>query len=73
MNDELKPGTLFKHFKGGLYEFLSFARDSETQEELVVYKALYGTFEVWVRPKEMFFSKVRLGDNEVNRFQAQPD
>lgn len=58
MELRMKPGDVVRHFKGKRYEILCFARDSETQEELVVYRALYGGRDVWVRPKEMFFSPV---------------
>jgi len=58
MKERLTPGDVVRHFKGNEYEILCFALDSETQEELVVYRALYGERGTWVRPKEMFFSKV---------------
>lgn len=48
----------FIHFKGGLYKMLGVAQHSETLEEMVVYQALYGKHEIWVRPKTMFFDKV---------------
>ena len=54
----LMPGDIVRHFKGNKYEILCFALDSETQEELVVYRALYGAGGTWVRPKEMFLSPV---------------
>ena len=54
----MQPGVIVRHFKGNFYESLCFARDSETQDEVVVYRALYGERGVWVRPKEMFFSPV---------------
>lgn len=54
----MKPGDVVRHFKGKMYEILFFAKDSETQETLVVYRALYGERDAWVRPKEMFFSEV---------------
>ncbi len=47
-------GGKYKHFKGGEYEVLAVAKDSETLEEMVVYKALYAPHEVWVRPRAMF-------------------
>ena len=58
MSERMQPGDTVRHFKGNLYEILHFGRDSETREEVVVYRALYGERGVWVRPKEMFFSPV---------------
>ncbi|MGN0775547.1 MAG: DUF1653 domain-containing protein [Candidatus Ventricola sp.] len=58
MNERINPGDIVRHFKGNLYEVLYFARDSETREDVVVYRALYGERGVWVRPKAMFLSEV---------------
>lgn len=51
--DAIRPGR-YRHFKGGEYEVLGIARHSETGEELVVYRALYGEGSLWVRPAEMW-------------------
>ena len=60
----------FVHFKGGKYKLIGFGQDSETLEDVVVYQALYGSNQIWVRPYEMFFSKVTLPDGtEVERFK----
>ena len=56
MRDIVKNG-IYKHFKGNLYQVIDVAYDSETKEEMVVYKALYND-TLWVRKKEMFLSEV---------------
>lgn len=59
----------YRHFKGGYYRLIGIARDSETQEEKVVYQALYGDGQLWVRPKEMFFEKVERDGKVMDRFE----
>lgn len=63
----LAPGR-YRHYKGGEYEVLCEARHSETEEELVVYRALYGERGVWVRPRAMFCEEVELDGTLVPRF-----
>ena len=58
MDNRMQPGDIVRHFKGNKYEILCIAKDSETLEEMIVYRALYGEKGVWVRPKAMFFSLV---------------
>ncbi len=58
----------YKHFKGNEYEALYVARHSETQEEMVVYRALYGEFGIWVRPLSMWNETVIHEGREVKRF-----
>lgn len=50
--------TFYRHFKGNLYKVLCVAMHTETQEKMVVYQALYGDYKYFVRPYEMFVSKV---------------
>lgn len=61
---ELKENTIVRHFKGNLYLFLGIAKHTETGEELVLYKALYGKGLLYARPKSMFFEKVP--ENKIN-------
>ncbi len=65
---ELQAG-IYKHYKGNLYEVLTTARHSETEEWMVVYKALYGEEGMWVRPYEMFLEKVEVEGVMVSRFK----
>lgn len=58
----------YKHFKGNEYEALYVAKHSETLEEMVVYRALYGEFGVWVRPLSMWNETVIHEGREVKRF-----
>lgn len=59
----------FEHFKGGKYKLIGFGKDSETLEDVVIYQALYGANQIWVRPYDIFFSKAKdENGNEVDRF-----
>ena len=53
MSEAIRPG-IYRHFKGNRYRVLFTARHSETEEELVVYQALYGEGGYWVRPAAMW-------------------
>ncbi len=60
----------FQHFRGGKYKLIGYGKDSETQEDVVIYQALYGANQIWVRPKEIFESSViDENGNEVKRFK----
>lgn len=52
------PNGRYRHYKGNEYEVLEIARHSETLEPMVVYRALYGEGDVWVRPAEMWNERV---------------
>ena len=55
---ELKIGSVYKHFKGNLYKVEGVAKHSETGEDYVVYRQMYGERELFIRPKDMFLEEV---------------
>lgn len=60
----------YKHYKGNIYEVVGIANHSETLDKMVVYKALYGDNELWVRPLEMWDNDIKLSDGSiVKRFE----
>lgn len=62
-------GRYYQHFKGNKYVILHEAKDSETDAPLIVYQALYGNHQIWVRPKQMFFENVTRENYSGPRFQ----
>jgi cyclomaltodextrinase / maltogenic alpha-amylase / neopullulanase len=73
----ITPGK-YKHYKGGEYEVVGIARDEETLDKLIVYKALYETKDfpkgsLWVRPLEMFMEEVDVEGELVPRFSMISD
>jgi hypothetical protein len=63
----LKPGR-YRHYKGKDYQVIGIARHSETGEQLVVYRTLYGDFDLWVRPVGMFTEEVEVDGESSPRF-----
>lgn len=63
----IKPGR-YRHFKGNEYEVIGTAKHSETLEEMVVYRALYGEFGLWVRPASMWEETVERDGKTYQRF-----
>ncbi len=59
---------IYIHFKGNRYEVLGMVKHSETLEDMVLYKALYGEGGVWVRPASMWNEEVLHNGNKVKRF-----
>lgn len=64
---KLQPGR-YRHFKGNDYELLYTARHSETLEEMVVYRQLYGSGDVWVRPASMWEEVIQRDGKTFTRF-----
>lgn len=67
---EVKIKGVYKHYKGDLYIVEDIALHSETLEKMVVYRALYGDSQLWVRPYDMFIEEVD-GKSQKHRFELQ--
>lgn len=63
------PLGRYRHYKDKEYEVIGVARHSETEEEYVVYRTLYGNFDLWIRPKAMFLEQVMVDGVAVPRFR----
>ncbi|MEH6388298.1 MULTISPECIES: DUF1653 domain-containing protein [Pseudomonas] len=61
------PGR-YRHYKGSDYQVIGLAQHSETGEQLVVYRTLYGNYDLWVRPLSMFVEQVQVDDVAIPRF-----
>ena len=70
---ELPKKGIYRHFKGGRYELIDVARHSETQEEMVVYRALYGEGGLWVRPLRMWSEVVERDGRSYMRFVPEEE
>jgi hypothetical protein len=64
----VRPG-IYRHYKGKEYEVLGIAKHSETLEDLVVYRAMYGENDLWVRPLSIFIENVEVNGVVKPRFE----
>lgn len=68
--DELTEEQYYRHFRNGkVYRFVTYATIEATEEEAVVYQAMYGERKLWIRPKANFFEEVEYDGKMVPRFQ----
>ena len=68
MREAMQIGV-YQHYKGLRYEVLAIAKHFETLEEMVIYRALYGDFELWIRPLNMFLEEVEYFGVKQPRFK----
>ncbi len=73
MKHMVKPiditGQYYRHFKGNIYKVLHIAKHSETFDDIVVYQAMYGDREIWVRPRAMFEEIIERDGKSFRRFE----
>ena len=69
---DIKPG-IYRHFKGNRYEVIGMAKHSETLEPMVVYRALYGDGELWVRPSAMWNETIQRDGKTFQRFTPETE
>ena len=67
-NEDIKLGK-YEHYKGKKYEVIGLSQHSETFEELVVYRELYGGNKLWARPLKMFLEDIEINGKKVKRFK----
>ena len=65
---DIKRGK-YRHYKKREYELIDIVHHSETEEPLVLYRTLYGNYDLWVRPLKMFFEHIEINGKRVPRFE----
>jgi hypothetical protein len=65
----IKTGAVYRHFKGNEYLVLHMAKSAETEEEFVVYQAMYGERGIWIRPLSQFDDTVERDGATMKRFE----
>lgn len=68
MNNMIKLGR-YRHFKGKEYDVIAIAKHTETLEDYVIYRALYGDYKIWVRPLSMFDEVITRDGKTFKRFE----
>ena len=63
------PLGIYRHYKGNEYDVIGFSKHSETLEDMVIYKALYGNGGIWVRPLSMWDNPIEIDGKTVKRFK----
>ena len=69
MTEKQIPLGIYRHYKGNEYEVIGFSKHSESLEDMVIYKALYGNGGIWVRPLSMWENPIEIDGDTVKRFE----
>ena len=69
MTDRPEPGTYVHYRNGKHYTVIDVVRHSETEECMVLYRAEYGDFGLWVRPLKIFMERVEVDGQQIRRFR----
>jgi hypothetical protein len=68
--EEIRQYSVYKHFKGGIYQVLGFCKDSDSLADLVIYQNLRDTSQIWTREMNDFVSRVEVENGQIlNRFE----
>ena len=70
MSDRPVPGTYVHYKNGEQYTVIDVVKHSETEELMVLYRAEYGDYGLWVRPLSMFMEMVNVNGKEIRRFRS---
>ena len=77
MEREIKPGQIYKHFKGDLYKIITLAKHTESEMMLVVYErqtdSVHNGWKIWARPESMFLEMIEKDDYKGPRFEYVRD
>lgn len=63
----------YRHYRGNEYEVISIGKHTETEEDMIIYRALYEPYNTWVRPLDMFFETITVDGKEIQRFEKLED
>jgi hypothetical protein len=69
LENKVLGGALVKHYKGCDYLVMGISINTETGEELVIYRSLYGEYKLWARPRKMFEDTLIVNTIEMERFR----
>lgn len=70
---DIEINGIYRHYKGNFYKVLAVGKHTETNEDMVVYQALYGGNQIWCRPKSMWNEVIEINGSKLKRFELIKD